>query len=681
MNNNGNSIYNKIIFFCLSLMCFGKQDSISYYFDPISVLGKNQNNQNQSQVFTIAPSLLNIKSNNLNLNSVIESVPGVTVFSDQNFAQDTRLAIRGVGLRSSFGIRGVKVFLNGVPESTPDGQAQLDAIDLAFLSTIEIFKNPTPGVFGNASGAAINLISNPISNRSKNKFNVCIGSYDSRKVNIELNGLQKSFKWRINGLHKFSKGFRQHSSTESNILNFDTEFILKGNRRLKISLNNLFSPFSYDPGSLILQEVNQDRSMARATNVEYESGESVSQSKLSLIYNSSIFKKYGLKSYFFYNSRQFQNKLPFESGGQNEIKRDYLGFSSIVDKESTFLSNNNKSSVGFEYLSQLDLRLRHDNIQGEKGPLVYKKDEIYKSFGLFFYNILKLKNRHFFNFAIRYDLNLIDFEDYVIKGNKDSQKYHSFSPSTGLKFEILKDFQLFLNFSQNFETPTLYELGNDPQNLNGTGINDNLEPQNSFSTEIGFERKLSNTQKIKWSFFQTNTTREIIPFELPEVPGRTFYRNSGKTSKKGYELEIMGSLINELNYSLIYTNSDFQFKDYKIDDENLRGNLLPLISRNHFYLELEKTDFFGINFSINTLIKSRFYADDANKQMIPGYKKVNFTFSKNLESSKYNFLIKLNIDNALADQFYDNIRTNAWGGRYFEPAYGRYFLLGIELWY
>ena len=90
---------------------------------------------------------------------------------------------------------------------------------------------------------------------------------------------------------------------------------------------------------------------------------------------------------------------------------------------------------------------------------------------------------------------------------------------------------------------------------------------------------------------------------------------------------------------------------------------------------------FGINFSINTLIKSRFYADDANKQMIPGYKKVNFTFSKNLESSKYNFLIKLNIDNALADQFYDNIRTNAWGGRYFEPAYGRYFLLGIELWY
>ena len=122
------------------------------------------------------------------------------------------------------------------------------------------------------------------------------------------------------------------------------------------------------------------------------------------------------------------------------------------------------------------------------------------------------KNRHFFNFAIRYDLNLIDFEDYVIKGNRDSRKYHSFSPLTGLKFEILKDFQLFLNFSQNFETPTLYELGNDPQNINGEGINDNLEPQNSFSREIGLERKLSNAQKIKWSFFQTNTKGEIIPF-------------------------------------------------------------------------------------------------------------------------------------------------------------------------
>ena len=147
MNNSSNYIYKWLAFFSLSLLCFANQDSISYYFDPISVLGKNQNNQNQSQVFTIAPSLLNIKSNNLNLNSVIESVPGVTVFSDQNFAQDTRLAIRGVGLRSSFGIRGVKVFLDGVPESTPDGQAQLDAIDLIFLRTIEIFKNPTPVAF------------------------------------------------------------------------------------------------------------------------------------------------------------------------------------------------------------------------------------------------------------------------------------------------------------------------------------------------------------------------------------------------------------------------------------------------------------------------------------------------------------------------------------------------------
>ena len=99
----------------------------------------------------------------------------------------------------------------------------------------------------------------------------------------------------------------------------------------------------------------------------------VFQSKFSIIYNSSIFKKYDLKSYFFYKKRQFQNKLPFQSGGQNEIKRDYIGLSSIIAKESTFLSNNNKISVGFEYLDQLDLRSRYDNIQGRKGQLIYKR--------------------------------------------------------------------------------------------------------------------------------------------------------------------------------------------------------------------------------------------------------------------------------------------------------------------
>ena len=680
MNSSSNYIYKWLAFFPLSLLCFANQDSISYYFDPISVLGKNQNNHNQFQVYVVKSNILKIKSNNLNLNSAIESVPGVTAFSDQNFAQDTRLSIRGVGLRSSFGIRGIKVFLDGVPESTPDGQAQLDAIDLIFLSRIDIFKNPTSSVFGNVSGAAINLISNPISNKRKNKFNIYLGSYDSRKVNIELNGFHKSFKWRINSLHKFSKGFRQHSSTESNILNMGTEFILNGNQRFKISLNNLFSPFSFDPGSLILQEANEDRSMARASNIEFESGESVFQSKFSIIYNSSIFKKYAQKSYFFYKKRQFQNKLPFQSGGQNEIKRDYIGLSSIIAKESTFLSNNNKISVGFEYLDQLDLRSRYDNIQGRKGQLIYKKDESYRSFGLFLDNILKLKKRHIFKFAIRYDLNLIGFKDYVIKGNADIREYHSISPSIGLKFQILRNFQLFLNFSQNFETPTLYELGNDPQNTNGGGINNSLEPQNSFSSEIGFEKKLRNA-KIKWSLFQTNTVREIIPFELNEIPGRTFYRNSGKTSKEGYELEIIGVLINKLNYTLSYTNSNFRFRDYEVDDENLRGNFLPLISRNNFYFELKKIDLFGIDISINTLIKSRYYADDLNEQVIPGYKKVNFIFSRKLKNTKYDFFINFNIDNVLNDEFYDNIRTNAWAGRYFEPAYGRYFSLGLELWY
>ena len=678
MNCIRNYTYNGLIFFLLPVICLAIQDSISYHFDPISVQGKNQKSQSKSPVHIIQPSSLKKKSSSLNLNSAIESVTGITVFSDENFAQDTRISIRGVGLRSSFGIRGVKVFLDGVPESTPDGQAQLDAIDLMFINTINIFKSPSSSVFGNASGAALNFISNPLSNKSQNKLNICLGSYNSKKLNIELNGFNKIFKWRLNGLHKFSKGFRQHSSTESNILNLSTEFILRGSQKFKISLNNLFSPFSYDPGGLTLNEVNEDRRRARTANIDYRSGESVFQSKFSLIYNSTIFEKYDLRSHVFYKGRQFQNRLPFESGGQSELARKYGGFSSIVEKSSTILSNN-KTSIGFEYLDQVDLRSRYDNMQGEKGQLVYKKNESYKSFGLFLYNILKFKKRHIFNLAIRYDLNLISFEDYVLIGDRDAREYHNFSPSTGLSLEIFRDFRLFSNFSQNFETPTLYELGNDPQNISGKGINNNLEPQNSLSGELGFEGEFSDLKKVRGTFFQTRTKGEIIPFELSGIPGRTFYRNSGKTLKNGYELELIGTLINKVNYSLSYTNSNFRFTDYKIDDENLMGNLLPLIPKDNFHLELERIDFFGIDVSINILLKSKIYADDLNEQMIPGYRKVDFMLLKKIETLKVNSVIKLNIDNVLGNDFYDNIRSNAWGGRYFEPAHGRYFSMGLEL--
>ena len=674
-----NYIYKCLIFFFLPIFCFAREDSISYHFNPISVVGKNQKHKSEPIIHSIKPSSLKKKSNYLTLNSAIESVPGITVLSNQNFAQDTRISIRGVGLRSSFGIRGVKVFLDGVPESTPDGQAQLDAIDLIFLNTINIFKNSFNSAFGNASGAALNFISNPLSNNSKSKLNICLGSHDSKKVNIELNGFYKIFKWRLNGLHKFTEGFRQHSSTESNILNMSTEFILRGNKRFKISLNNLFSPFSYDPGALTLNELKEDRSIARTANIDYQSGESVFQSKFTVICNSIIFEKYDLRSYFFYKKRQFQNKLPFESGGQSDLDRNYAGFSSIIEQELTIAENDNKISIGFEYLDQLDHRLRYDNIQGKKGQLVYKKDESYKSFGLFLYNFLELNKRHIFNFAIRYDLNIIDFKDYALMGNRDGREYHSFSPSIGLNLEILRSARLFYNFSQNFETPTLYELGNDPENINGKGINNNLEPQNSFSSEIGFEKELSNLKKVKLSFFQTKTTNEIIPFELLEISGRTFYRNSGKTLKNGYELELNGTVKNKIDYSLSYTNSNFRFVDYKIDNANLAGNFLPLIPKDNLYIGVEKIELFGIDVSINILFKSNFYADDLNEQLISGYKKVNFIFFKKIKTSKLNSVIKLNIDNVLGDDFYDNIRSNAWGGRYFEPAYGRYFSLGLEV--
>ena len=81
------------------------------------------------------------------------------------------------------------------------------------------------------------------------------------------------------------------------------------------------------------------------------------------------------------------------------------------------------------------------------------------------------------------------------------------------------------------------------------------------------------------------------------------------------------------------------------------------------------------------MAKSSFYADDLNEHMIPGYKKVNFSVLKEIKTSRFNSVISLNIDNLLGDDFYDNIRSNAWGGRYYEPAYGRYFSLGLEILY
>ncbi len=655
------------------------KDSIYFHFSPIQVQGRSNQKINE-----ITSNVINSKSlmnNNeaLSINNGLRYASGVYVLNNENFSQDTRLSIRGIGLRSPFGIRGVKVFVDGVPESTPDGQCQLDNLDINNISQIEVFKSSSTGPYGNASGAVINFISYPKLDENKIKINSHFGSFNKKKINLQFQSKFKGFNWYIRFLQKSANGYRDNSSVLSNSFNIGTDFKLSKNQNLSILINGFESPFAFDPGSLTIEQVMQDRTMSNNTNKEFKAGEFIFESKLSLIHNYQINKKLNIKSYSFILERDFNNKLPFEHGGQVDLQRDYFGVGSNMEKTSPIFGFESRNSIGVEILSQNDLRKRFKNEFGERGDLTFRQTESYKSFGIYFKNKINFGANLSISSGLRSDLNIISFTNRFLNRAQDKKRFLNISPTLNCNLKIVNYLNLYYAFSKNFETPTLYELGNDPDNPEGMTMNSKLKPQDSYCNEIGFTTNNIKKFKFKTAYFQNITFNEIVAFEIESTPGRSYFRNAGRTLKNGIELEVNQKLGKSSILKSNYTFSKFEFRDYILGNNDIKGNSLPLIPQHFGYLELEKNEFFKFTIITNIFFQSNFFADDLNKQNIKGHGKINIKIKLPIRSGSYLYNLTIGVNNVLNVKYYDNIRVNAWGKRYFEPAPGRHFNFGFSL--
>ncbi|MDB2366558.1 TonB-dependent receptor [Flavobacteriaceae bacterium] len=591
------------------------------------------------------------------------NIPGLFTSSSNNFSQDLRISIRGFGARSAFGIRGIKLIVDGIPETTPDGQSQLDNLPLGLVSSVEILRGPNANLYGNSSGGVISINTLTDSSEKYYRNSGIFGAY-------QYQSLQKTriLDWNSSSLiihydKRRSNGYRDQSGYKSNILNLKYINDLDNKNKIVWQINYTDSPYAYDAGGLKLSEVENDRRQARKNNIDYDTYEKVKHLKTGVSWNHKRNENSFFDSYFFYQKRDFFTKLPFNFGGVISLDRDYYGLGTKYTKRYALDNRNRTLVLGLDYLNQSDDRKRYKNDLGVKGEITFDQIERFKSTGLYILSQTSYDTGFLLRYGIRYDVNIIRTD------SSSSIMLDKLNPSIGLSYNVNSNDNIFFSFGTSFETPTLNELSNNP---NGGGLNENLKSSSSLNYEIGWRKSVSNLT-LEAIAYLISSENEILPYELEQFPGKNFYQNVGSTSRYGLELNsqlsFKGGRIN-----LSYTLSKNKFEDFIIDNNNLADNLIPGIPSQMLDLDLIFKLSRGRSLIIsNRLIGDR-YADNANETLISSYNLLNIKYSKEIFNSE----IFLGVNNAFNQEYFDNIRINAFGKRYYEPAPKRNFYFGIN---
>ena len=597
----------------------------------------------------------------LSLQEYLVAVPGLFTQNANNYAQDLRISLRGFGARAAFGIRGIKLIVDGIPETTPDGQGQLDNLPLALLSSVEVLRGPSASLYGNASGGVLYLNTLDQLENETIQLQSRLGAFgfQSYQVNTSLKGKKTVALLHMNRTK--TDGFRQNSGFEQTLFNTKIKHSFSPKSTLQLQLNYTDSPRAEDAGGIKLKDTEADWSQARQRNVEYDTYESIKQFKSGLRWQKNWGDQWNLDTYGFYTFRDFYGKLPFENGGIIDLTRNYYGFGTRLN----YKQDMHRWQIGIETAQQADQRDRYLNLKGAQGSLSFSQLESFDSFGFYILDEIRWE-KVLLRTSLRYD-DLRLGADTV----SEDQTYQVLNPSVGLSYEVASQQRLFANFSSSFETPALSELSANPNGAEG--LNLELEPARALNYELGWKGLWAKT-RMEANVFFIESTNEILPYELEAFPGRAFYRNAGATQRWG--VEVFGSYQWEkLELQASMTQAQYRFAE----NGTLKDTTLPGIPNSQFFLQLGYTPLENWQFQLTGEHIGSLYADTANAVQIEAFQKVRFQGGKTTALGDLELNLFAGINNLFDVRYFDNIRLNAFGGRYYEPAPGRNFFVGLSL--
>ena len=601
----------------------------------------------------------------ITIDEVLRRVPGVFVQNSFNFAQDQRISIRGFGTRAAFGVREIKLLVDGIPESSPDGQTQLDNLDLGAVAGIEVLRRSASALYGNASGGVINVRTDPFEEGPFLETRMSGGSFGFQRYQARTGGRLGKVDYLLNGNWSSINGYRQHSGSENQFIGGKLRYRIHPDADLTTIFNYAHTPWSRDPGGLTRTEVDADRRQARARNVALDAGEEVQQGRLGFVYQNWLGDgQLTLTQYSLF--RDFNNKLPIiPVAGDGIVEFARIGFGGGA--KYLWETDRNRLTAGVDAEFQEDDRRRYANVSGSRGALGLDQLETVRSVGTYLHNRHAINEDHRLIAGLRYDNVRFEAEDQFLADGNDSgsRALDQVSWSIGWEYDSHQRLELFADVSTAFQTPTTTEFANP---TGGGGFNTTLEPQTARTCELGGKYRTSDRSHLELALFLLQIDDELIPFTSPS--GRDFFRNAGRSERKGIEFSWEHKLNLDCVWRSSYTVMDAHYRDYVTAGGTFSGNCEPGIPAHQFFTELRwhqptSSGFFG---SVDLQYVDQFELNDANTAKNEAYTLLNARvgYTKRFNRSTLTPFVALN--NLLNLRYNGQTRLNAFGGRFFEPA-------------
>jgi iron complex outermembrane receptor protein len=624
----------------------------------------------------------------LGLDESLTRIPGVFVANRWNFSLDQRLSIRGFGSRANFGTRGVKVLLDGVPQTLPDGQSQLTNVEYASLERIEVLRGAASALYGNASGGALLLETESPSAPAAGSVSLEAGSAGSVKWTARAAGRSGQASGSL-ALSRFTTdGFRQQSAADIRQLAGMLQWDLDPGTSATFRFLAGDTPEAQNPGALTAAEVAANPDSAAAANIVRGADKIVDQQQVSLrLRHQGDGLDWSVTGFALW--RDLENPLATpppgppnpNAGTWNTIDRTAGG----LRADATWAPTGPvRLTFGVDVQRMADQRRNVRSLDGAPtdSVLADQRETVLEA-GPFLQAQWLPATAVTVDAGIRYDRVNFEVTDYHLSDGQDNsggKDMSAVSGNLGVVLGVGRSLQLFAQGSSAFETPTTTELV--ATATAGVGFNDALEPQRALSAEVGLRGKAG---EARWSASLFSIGVEDAIIQQREVNGRAFFANAGKTRNRGIELGATGAPFRWLTLDAAYTYAHYRFSEYRIRSgtavDTLDGNALAGIPTHFLRAGLRASGPAGTWLHLDQLLSSSLYADDGNAIEVSdwgaGVTNLRLGWTGTLGRARVEpFLF---VGNLFDRSYIGSVTINGFGGRVFEPAPRRFVFAGASV--
>jgi iron complex outermembrane receptor protein len=628
----------------------------------------------------------------LGVDELLFAVPGVSLANRQNPTQDPRVSIRGFGARSAFGVRGVRVLQDGVPVTLPDGQTPVDVLDLQGADRVDVVRGSASSLYGNAAGGVIDVRSAPPALVPLAPYMRVIGGSESPIIGVlGASGTLNDLGYSGTVSQVSGEGYRRYSDQRAT----------HAAARLSLtppSAANAFTlaarfldvPLAENPGALTKAQFDTAPRMADPFSVRKQAGKVVRQGDLALTWARTLGQRGTLDATVFGSGRTFANPLTFAT---IDVDRRSGGASLRASDLAIAGAHALRLSAGADLQWQHDDRREHENCvdvtlvsadcpsgANLRGNLTKDQLETVTSVGPFVRGELALAPSLLLSAGVRADAVRFRVDDHLVNANdpndSGSRTLHAVSPSAGIVWRASPLSSLYASVSSSFETPTTTELGNKPDG--SSGINPDLQPQRTLTLEVGTKGVLPSFG-IRWdaALFQARAQHELVPFDIPGGQGRRYFRNAGRTLRRGGELGVQGDA-GPLSLQASYTYSRFRYQDYTVGGTSYAGNRIPGVPVHALAAEA------GLHAGVLTVsatadAASGMMVNDANSTETPGRLILGVGVAGHLRAAGAELSPMVAVQNLGDVHYVGSVNVNANGGKYYEPAPGRALVLRLSV--